>query len=243
MVAALIGAAYVRSVDTKMPNEQQWTDMVEFIRRPTKSQNKRLRLAPEQGPLGWQQRLLRSDESSERGYYEACGMMGEPPDNLEEVGCRARTFPRSWRDAAIRALYDDERGGVTCPRCKGLFRKRRELNQLHADHIVASSRGGVTTWHFCRIPSLRESGPVPLRSLLMHSALDGLPPTYLSDEHTSKLRSVTIRAIQKGKAKYPGLHALRHFYASWCINRRANGGLELPLKLVQARLGHSTVDS
>ena len=68
----------------------------------------------------------------------------------------------------------------------------------------------------------------------MHSALDGLPPTYLSDEHTSKPRSVTIRAIQTGKAKYPGLHALRHFYASWCINRRVDGGLELPLKLVQA---------
>jgi integrase len=44
-----------------------------------------------------------------------------------------------------------------------------------------------------------------------------------------------------GKAKYPGLHALRHFYASWCINRRADGGLELPLKVVQARLGHATI--
>jgi len=30
-----------------------------------------------------------------------------------------------------------------------------------------------------------------------------------------------------GKAKYPGLHALRHFYASYCINRRKDGGLEL----------------
>jgi integrase len=44
-----------------------------------------------------------------------------------------------------------------------------------------------------------------------------------------------------GKAKYPGLHALRHFYASWLINRRADGGLELPLKAVQARLGHASV--
>jgi integrase len=42
-------------------------------------------------------------------------------------------------------------------------------------------------------------------------------------------------------AKYPGLHALRHFYASWCINRRADGGLELPPKVVQERLGHSTI--
>jgi len=44
-----------------------------------------------------------------------------------------------------------------------------------------------------------------------------------------------------GKAKYTGLHCLRHFYASWCINRRADGGLELPLKLVQARLGHASI--
>jgi integrase len=46
---------------------------------------------------------------------------------------------------------------------------------------------------------------------------------------------------ESGKAKYPGLHSLRHFYASWCINRRIDGGLELPLKLVQARLGHASI--
>jgi integrase len=42
-------------------------------------------------------------------------------------------------------------------------------------------------------------------------------------------------------AKYTGLHALRHFYASWCINRRADGGLELPAKVVQERLGHASI--
>jgi integrase len=46
---------------------------------------------------------------------------------------------------------------------------------------------------------------------------------------------------EQGKAKYPGLRALRHFYASWCINRRADAGLELPLKVVQARLGHASI--
>jgi integrase len=46
---------------------------------------------------------------------------------------------------------------------------------------------------------------------------------------------------QHGRAKYPGLHSLRHFYASWCINRRADGGLELPLKVVQSRLGHASI--
>ena len=43
------------------------------------------------------------------------------------------------------------------------------------------------------------------------------------------------------KNKYSGLHAFRHFYASWCINRPADGGLGLPAKLVQERLGHSSI--
>lgn len=42
-------------------------------------------------------------------------------------------------------------------------------------------------------------------------------------------------------AKYTGMHALRHFYASWCINRPQDGGLGLPLKVVQERMGHSSV--
>jgi integrase len=36
-------------------------------------------------------------------------------------------------------------------------------------------------------------------------------------------------------------HALRHFYASLCVNRRADGGLELPPKTVQERLGHASI--
>jgi integrase len=46
---------------------------------------------------------------------------------------------------------------------------------------------------------------------------------------------------KNGKAKYTGLHALRHFYASWCINRVEDGGLGLPIKVVQHRLGHSSI--
>jgi integrase len=44
------------------------------------------------------------------------------------------------------------------------------------------------------------------------------------------------------EAKYSGLHCWRHFYASWCINRDADGGLELPAKVVQERLGHSSIN-
>jgi integrase len=45
----------------------------------------------------------------------------------------------------------------------------------------------------------------------------------------------------KLRAKYTGLHALRHFYASWCLNRKKDGGLELPPKNVQERLGHTSI--
>jgi integrase len=44
-----------------------------------------------------------------------------------------------------------------------------------------------------------------------------------------------------GKAKCTGMHSLRHFYASWLINRPADGGFGLTMKEVQARLGHSTI--
>jgi integrase len=42
-------------------------------------------------------------------------------------------------------------------------------------------------------------------------------------------------------AKYSGLHALRHFFCSWCAARPQDGGLGLPLKTVQVRMGHSTL--
>jgi len=44
-----------------------------------------------------------------------------------------------------------------------------------------------------------------------------------------------------GKAKYTGLHALRHFHASWLINRKEDGGQGLPPKVVQERLGHASI--
>jgi integrase len=38
-----------------------------------------------------------------------------------------------------------------------------------------------------------------------------------------------------GEAKYTGLHALRHFYASWCAS------IGLSMKVVQTRMGHSNI--
>jgi integrase len=47
--------------------------------------------------------------------------------------------------------------------------------------------------------------------------------------------------VVDGKAKYTGLHALRHFYASWCINPVDRGGQGLPPKVVQKQLGHASI--
>ena len=47
--------------------------------------------------------------------------------------------------------------------------------------------------------------------------------------------------MRDGGPKYTGLHSLRHFYASWCINRQKDGGRGLPPKNVQERLGHSSI--
>jgi integrase len=43
------------------------------------------------------------------------------------------------------------------------------------------------------------------------------------------------------RPKYTGLHTFRHFFASWCINRKEDGGLGLPAKVVQERLGHASI--
>src|SRR5262249_39863538 len=60
------------------------------------------------------------------------------------------------------------------------------------------------------------------------------PNVHGGFEHRSAIVHRSYRPAQvaagivdkHGQAKYGGLHAVRHFYASWCINRRVGGGLE-----------------
>jgi integrase len=37
------------------------------------------------------------------------------------------------------------------------------------------------------------------------------------------------------------MHAVRHFYASWWINPKSTGGLELSPEVVQEHMGHSAI--
>lgn len=91
-------------------------------------------------------------------------MTGDLPAMLEVPAPTARTFPASWRDAAIRVLYDRAAGGVRCPGCAGVFRRPAELRRLQGDHIVPYSRGGLTTWAnlqlLCAACNLRKHAKV-----------------------------------------------------------------------------------
>jgi integrase len=60
------------------------------------------------------------------------------------------------------------------------------------------------------------------------------------------MRRVNVAMIKAGVVTKDGepkyaLHAFRHFFASWCINPKDRGGRELPPKLVQEWLGHSSI--
>ena len=79
---------------------------------------------------------------------------------------------------------------------------------------------------------------------------DGLvfPSTINKPIHLSVIRKgltaacVAARVVKpNGKAKYPGMHCLRHFFASWCINSVKAGGLGLTPKEAQVRLGHANI--
>ena len=51
----------------------------------------------------------------------------------------------------------------------------------------------------------------------------------------------TAGLVDKAGAPKYALHAMRHFFASWCINRKVDGGRELPAKNVQHLLGHHSI--
>lgn len=69
----------------------------------------------------------------------------------------------------------------------------------------------------------------------------GLWPAWIAAGVTVKTGKKDAEGNPLLAPKYPGFHALRHWYASWCINRKADGGLELPAKAVQERMGHGSI--
>ena len=63
--------------------------------------------------------------------------------------------------------------------------------------------------------------------------IEGLPNILTRGFIPTVIAAGAIKA--DGSAKYTGLHTLRHFYASWCIDRG------LPPKVIQELLGHTSI--
>jgi integrase len=170
----------------------------------------------------------------------------------EEIRAILDDAPRRWRPLLITAVFS----GLRASELRGLRWKDVDLtkNELHvrqrADRFneigKPKSAAGERIVPFGKFVAnvLKEwklgcpksdmdlvfpNGAGKVESLA-NIINRGLIPTQIA-------AGITIN----GKAKYTGLHALRHFYASWCINRPVEGGLGLPPKVIQERLGHSSI--
>jgi integrase len=95
------------------------------------------------------------------------------------------------------------------------------------DLVFPNSVGHITS-HTDFVNSLYL--PTLVRAGLVHRLVDDAGKPLLRKDGKSRY-----------EGRYTGIHSLRHFYASWCINRVADGGLELPAKTVQVRLGHANI--
>jgi integrase len=158
-----------------------------------------------------------------------------------------------WRPMLLTAIFT----GLRASELRGLSwddvdLQRAELHvRQRADHYgklgSPKSSAGQRTIPLLPIVvnALREwklACPPSSHNLAFHGrGSDPISLTYIVRRGWQPAQIAAGVVNAQGRAKYPGLHSLRHFYASWCINRRLDGGLELPLKVVQSRLGHATI--
>ncbi len=171
-----------------------------------------------------------------------------------EIRAMLAHAPERWRPFLVTAAFT----GLRASELRGLIWKHvdlkaKEINvRQRADRYneigPPKSEAGERTVPFGRVVAntLKEwkmASAYKADEDLVFPTSKGTPV-----EHSNVLKASLHKAQSRagivaagGKPKYTGLHALRHFYASWCINRTKDGGLGLPPKNVQERLGHSSI--
>jgi integrase len=196
----------------------------------------------------------RRSREKERGDRKPKLRVGVDIPTREDVHLMLTHAPERWRPLLLTAAFT----GLRASELRGLRWGDVDFkaNELHV-------RQRADRWGDMDLPKSEAGervvpfGKVVANTLKEHRLRSG----YSSDsdlvfcsnrgtvlEHSNLLKQslhkaqVLARMVdEKGEAKYTGLHSLRHFYASWCINRQKDGGLGLPPKNVQERLGHSSI--
>ncbi|MDO6963979.1 tyrosine-type recombinase/integrase [Rhizobium alvei] len=179
----------------------------------------------------------------------------------EEVKALLGALSPHWRPLVITAVFT----GMRSSELRGL--RWQDVNFKHEEIRVAQradqfgeigppkSSAGVRTIPVPTvvINALKELKLKSSDSALVFANPDGEPrshtniidkgliPAMIAAGVTIKTSEIDSDGNPVLKAKYTGLHSLRHFYASWCINRKEDGGLGLPPKMVQERLGHASI--
>jgi integrase len=142
------------------------------------------------------------------------GMIGRPKS---EAGERRIPVP----PIVVKALKEWKLG-YSRPIIGGDAQDRTIREEARPDHLIFANGSGKVESHANIINR-------------------GLVPAMISAGITVDTGERDKEGMPIMKAKYTGLHSLRHFYASWLINRSQDGGLGLPLKMVQERMGHASI--
>jgi integrase len=178
--------------------------------------------------------------------------VGRDIPTTEEVG----RMVKAAKEPKLRALLMmATTTGLRASELRGL--RRSDVDLLNARELHVRQR--ADRWNKIGAPKSEASRrTIPLGPELIlalkewklacpKSDLDLVFPTSTGaiEHHKNMLRSLgpimkAAHVLKNDKPKY-ALHAFRHFFASWCINPADRGGRELPAKVVQALLGHSSI--
>lgn len=85
--------------------------------------------------------------------------------------------------------------------------------------------------------NIEDHTNIVTRGLVPAVLAAGLTVPVLEDDGSPRLDEQGQPAM---KAKYTGLHCFRHFFVSWCANRKVDGGRELSQEIVRELTGHSS---
>jgi integrase len=197
--------------------------------------------------------VVREMRSQRRGRNDRHKRRLEAGVNIplpSEVKAIVASLDGHYRDLILAALFT----GLRASELRGL-----DWRNVDLDARVLHVRERADKWGTIGSPKTLGSGrAVPLTPLVVNTLkarklrtgglglVFGTRTGKADNTHNIVRRGwwrVQVAAgVTRGEAaKYPGIHAARHFYASWCINPPEAGGLGLTPKAVQARLGHSSI--